>query len=382
MRTIDGIGYIEAQSTRERFELRPKRKPTIRMIAEQVGVSPTIVSVVLKDPQTNRASYAKREEILETARELGYRPNMLARNLSGRKTNVVAIITSSTGPVFNDPYLREVLCGLQESLFESGLSMSFVPTRRASSPAAIREQLQGVFGYDGIVFLNSSRSTLEQMELEIKELRATRMPFVIGDALPTHGTVNAVMLDREGNARSLRHLLELGHKRILLLPGLRHSYDADLMLGAYNAVIGEYNLSMDNGLILYTGLSREDARSAIMQALSAGVRFTAVSCFSDTAALGVYEALAQAHLRVPDDVSVVGRHDLFFAPFMDPPLTSLRTNPTELGLQAGRIISTAIEEGSTTIRAEVAAELAVRASTAAPAEAGRQIQGNTDQDNA
>lgn len=353
------------------------------MIAEKVGVSPTIVSVVLKDPQTNRASATKRQRILETASELGYRPNMLARNLTARKTNVVAIITSSTAPVFSDPYLREVLCGLQESLFQHGLSMTFVPTRRTGSPAGIREQLQGVFGYDGIVFLNSSRSTLEQMERDIRELRATRMPFVIGDALATHKTVNAVTLEREGVVRSLRHLLELGHERVLLLPGLRHSYDADLMLGTYHTVMEECNHSMDRSLILYTGLSREDARSAIMQALGAGVRFTAVSCFSDTAALGVYEALAQAHLRVPDDVSVLGRHDLFFAPFMDPPLTSLRTNPTELGLQAGRIISTAIEEGSTTVRTEVAAELAVRASTAPPTKSeGLMKPGNTNQETA
>ena len=122
-------------------------------------------------------------------------------------------------------------------------------------------------------------------------------------------------------------------------------------------------MEIDEDLILYGDYEREVAKGSMLQFLQKGIRFSAVYCISDTMALGVYEALKDNGLRIPEDVSVIGKHDSFFAKFLDPPLTTVRVKIFEIGVKAAQILLDTIQNGAKPRKVFIDNELILRSST-------------------
>ena len=116
-------------------------------------------------------------------------------------------------------------------------------------------------------------------------------------------------------------------------------------------------------LFLFGDYERGAAKGAMLQFLQKDIDFSAVYCISDTMALGVYEALKEHGLRVPDDISVIGKHDSFFASYLNPSLTTVRVKIFEIGVKAAEILLDSIQHDVKPKKVFLDNELILRAST-------------------
>jgi LacI family transcriptional regulator len=166
----------------------------------------------------------------------------------------------------------------------------------------------------------------------------------------------------------MRHLVELGHRRIAHLGGPQTLSTGLNRLRAYRHALHDHGLEPDDDLVLVCEAFTESAGAkALSQLLDRGVEFTAVLAGNDLLALGCYDALAEHGLSCPDDVSVVGFNDTPFMDKLQPPLTTVRIPHYEIGAEAARLLLDALRAPERHARSVLLPlSLIVRQSTAPP----------------
>jgi DNA-binding LacI/PurR family transcriptional regulator len=213
-------------------------------------------------------------------------------------------------------------------------------------------------------------SVAQLSEEERDQLRARGVPFVVFDPtvelpddVPFVGATNWA-----GGRSAARHLIELGHRRIAMIGGPERILFCRARLDGFRAALEAAGRAVDSGLIVPTGLTREDGRAAALDLLNRKDRPTAIFTCNDLQALGVYQAARALELRIPTDLSVVGFDDLPVAALVDPPLTTVHQPLTEMAATATEL-ALAIGRGEKTpqLGVELATTLTIRESTAPPA---------------
>jgi LacI family transcriptional regulator len=180
--------------------------------------------------------------------------------------------------------------------------------------------------------------------------------------VPTIGATNWA-----GGMRATEHLLSLGHRRIGFIEGPPRLLCSRARLDGYRAALDAAGLAVDDALVRQGDFYHESGFAGGAAMLDLADPPTAIFASSDQMAFGVYEAVRQRGLRVPDDVSVVGFDDLPEVRWSSPPLTTVRQPLAEMGLLAARtVIRLASGESIESPRIELATDLVVRESTAPP----------------
>lgn len=246
---------------------------------------------------------------------------------------IVGIIIPTIEPQFQNLYTNTLLTGVQERLAEIGYSMLFFPSTASSSMEIVREQLNRSAGCDGYLLFSTGFCPLRDIHRNIAELEETGKPYVTLNVPEVDFNVNQVLIEDLGTARGVRYLMERGHRNVVLLLGRRNGEHARLILDDYRSVLADFDLPYDNDYILYGSYDADAGYAAVLRFLSSKRPLTAVCCMSDTMAVGAAHALRDSGLRVPRDVSLIGRNDIAAAKHLDPPLTTI-----DLKIQsAGRI---------------------------------------------
>jgi DNA-binding LacI/PurR family transcriptional regulator len=191
----------------------------------------------------------------------------------------------------------------------------------------------------------------------------TGFPFVVVNSPALPDDINQVVSTTPESSSAVKFLLDQGHRRIVLLLGREQSIISSEECEQYKTFHQQQGIEIDEDLILYGDYERSVAKGAMLQLLQKGVEFSAVYCVTDTMALGVYEALKEQGLRVPDDISVVGKNDSFFSNFLNPPLTTVRVKIFEEGVKAAGILLDAIQNGRSPKKIFLDNELILRSST-------------------
>jgi LacI family transcriptional regulator len=335
-----------------------RRSVTLRDVAEAARVHVATASRALDSETAHPVSPATRARVKRVAEELGYRHHMMARGLRRGFSSTVGVVVADLG----NPYTAPVLRGLQSRL-EGADYMALVTETRDDSKV-----LERAVGHllarqvDGLVVLAVRAGDLDRVVGW-----ASRVPVVLAvRGLPGSG-VPAVTHDDLGGARlAAAHLAELGHRRVVQLPGPpdmapfkdRHDgfAEAAASLGLEASAVAPASRPVF-----------DEGRRLMGLALERGDGATAVFAHNDAMAMGAVRALRDAGLGCPGDVSVVGYNDVPMADCFDPPLTTIRLNGDEVGRQAGEVVLTAIRglpvpDG----RPREPAELVVRASAGPP----------------
>jgi LacI family transcriptional regulator len=335
-----------------------RRSVTLRDVAAAARVHVATASRALDAETAHPVSPATRARVKQVAEELGYRHHMMARGLRRGFSSTVGVVVADLG----NPYTAPVLRGIQSRL-EGADYMALMTESRDDS-----QVLERAVGHllarqvDGLVVLAVRSGDLDRVLGW-----ASRVPVVLAvRSLPGSG-VPAVTHDDLGGARlAAAHLAELGHRRVVQLPGPpdmqpfsdRHDgfaeAAAELGLEAWATPPGSRPV-FDEGRRLM-GLALESPA-------------TAVFAHNDAMAMGAVRALRDAGLDCPGDVSVVGYNDVAMADCFDPPLTTIRLDGHRVGRQAGEAVLAAIRglplpDG----RQPVPAELVARASAVPPGE--------------
>jgi len=342
---------------------RPKKHVTLKMLADYVGFAPATVSLVI-----NRSVVAEgipqrtKDLIFAAAEKLHYRPNFVARSLRTQRTFSVGVIV----PEISEGYETQVLSGIEDYLLNAGY-FYFVASHRHKQDL-IDEYPKLLLGrsVDGIIAVD----TPWKGRLPIPVVTVSGHNEVDG--------VTNVEINHDAAAElALRHLVQLGHRRLAFIKGQEFSSDTELRWSAIARTARKLGLDIVPELVtqLVGDASSPELGYKVTRKLIATRKpFTALFAFNDISAIGAIHALHEAGLQVPTDVSVVGFDDIQSAAFQRPALTTVRQPLRKMGKTAAETLLRRIASKEPTIKAGsivIEPELIVRETTGpAPSEQG------------
>ena len=341
---------------------RPSERIKIQDVARLAQVSLSTVSGVLNEKENVRPE--TRQRVLEVIAQLGYTPNLFASNLARRKTKIIGIIVSD----LLNPFFAEIARALDDQARGQGYetfltSTKFQPEQQC---AAVRQMLS--LRVAGIAMMTSENDP-EAFSL----LKSSGTPTVYLDNNHSAPHIGTVRVDkRHGMYLAVQHLLQLGHRRILLVKNSQQDATVPPMHSHMERQIGfeealrEFNSrETDVHIIDEPGEPAAAGLRAVEAALT-HYRFTAVVAINDLVALGVLRGLQAAGRSIPQDVSVVGFDDTYLCRFLHPPLTSVATPREDLARSVLQMLFAYIDGADHLPVPMLAASIVVRESTSAP----------------
>jgi DNA-binding LacI/PurR family transcriptional regulator len=306
---------------------RGNGRVTLQILAEYLGLSKTTVSVVVSEsPAAKAIPRGTRARILNAARELGYRPNYLASSLRRNKTMSIGILV----PELGEGYFPLVMNGVEQYLLNANY---FYFTASHYWKAELLDKYPWLLqerSVDGLLFLNTPVP---------KEIS---LPSVAVSGHQDQKWLTNVILDHEKAAfLALKHLKELGHRRIAFMKGQSFTLDRNERWESICQVAQQLNIAIDPELCISLEMntwSPELGYEPVHELVRRRRDFTALFCFNDTSAAGAIRALYDAGIRVPHDVSVIGFDDVVGAKFGIPSLTTVRQPLWQMGQTAAKIL--------------------------------------------
>lgn len=331
-------------------EQQRTRPPSIRDVADRAGVSYQTVSRVLNDHPRIREETARR--VHEAIGELGYRPNRAARALVMQRTHAIGVLLPARA--LYGPFSSFV--AIVDAARERGYAVETMPVS-SEGPDDLVACLDALLGHgvEGVVAIAPQDRARQTVRLS-----GTRLPVIT-----LHGGPDEVedfgFDQREGARAAVRHLVELGHRRILHLPGPDGWAEADERQRGYLEEIDAQGLAP---MVAEPGDWTADSGYAIGAAALADLAPSAVFAANDEIAFGVLAAARDQGVAVPEELSVVGFDDVPTARFTGPGLTTLRQDFAELGRRAIGLLLDEIEGDFSRRPDRILPDLVVRGSTA------------------
>jgi LacI family transcriptional regulator len=330
---------------------------TIRQIADLAGVSIATVSRVLNG--RGDVSPETRNLVSRIIRENGYTANRSARGLSAGRSGLVGVIV----PLVYPAYFSGMLAGAAEALLDSDLQIVLSPTdNRHDREVSILDRLHG--STDGALIILPQESNEE-----LRRLLESGYRFVVLDPLmPLDENIPSVSAAHTSGAdQAMRHLLDLGHRRIAQISGPHGWVATEARRRGYRAALASAGILPDPRLEVESLPEIEPGREAAEALLDLDRPPTAIFAFNDNIAIGAIQAARARGLRVPEDLSVVGFDDVEHATIVTPALTTVRQPLAEMGRTAVSLLTRLLDRQSfETLHVELATRLVVRDSTAPP----------------
>jgi LacI family transcriptional regulator len=332
----------------------PPKRVTAAQIAREAGVSvPTVSRVLNGHADVSPETRARVERLLDVR---GYR----RRTRQRPAVRLVDLVF----PDLDSVWAVEIIRGVEETTHAEGVGtvVSAIHGRMDSA----RQWLQNVRerDCDAVIFVTSHL----EPQLQI-ELRRLDVPTVVVDPTggPERGGPTIGATNWSGGLSATQHLLDLGHRRIGLVAGPPRLLCSRARMDGYRSALESAGLPVDPALMVEGDFSYEAGFEQGVRLLGLDDPPTAIFASSDQMALGLYEAVRQRGMRIPDDVSVVGFDDLPIARWASPPLTTVCQPLAEMGALAARTAMRMVRgETVVTPRVELATELILRDSTAPP----------------
>jgi DNA-binding LacI/PurR family transcriptional regulator len=301
-------------------------QPTIRDVAERAGVSKSLVSLVLRDAPHVRAE--KRQAVLDAIKELGYRPNATARSLTERRTRTVGVVVND----LHNAWIVDCVDGLNTELSSSGMHMLIGDGRldRRNDERLLNAFLD--MRVDGLVLVGTMPSSTGLAEA------ADRVPTVVaGDRDLRFPNVDIVGVDDvRGGEIATRHLIDLGHQRIVHLAGNYGGFSSRRQ-GSYEDTMREQGLG-DHVLVEACDATEEGGYRATIRLLTRTPRPTAIFAVNDMAAIGALSAAHELGIAVPGELSIVGYDNTHLARVRHLWLTSVDIATYETGRRSARLL--------------------------------------------
>jgi len=347
---------------------RTPKSVTLQDVAHASGYSVSSVSIVLNEaPLAENLSPKTRRTIREAAEKLGYRPHVFARSLRTQRSNTIGVIVFD----MSDPFCTLILRGIDKQLEPAGFLPVVMDAHNNRErferylEMAVDRRVEGL-----VVVANWLFVSIDALKQQAKDWLPT---VVVGRDLHRAG-VRSVLVDNErGGYLALRHLYELGHRKVSFLLGPRQLSDSSRRWAGMKRFAVQSGLEIADSRVLQlpnlsdplTGFS--SGAELTGRWLHDGDRFTAIAAFDDMTAFGAIRGLNNHGLRVPEDCSVIGFDDVPMAELATPSLTTIRQPMEAMGRYAAEVVSSQISNGSVRDQSEplklLEPELVIRQST-------------------
>lgn len=329
---------------------------SLKELAQHLGLSSATVSLVInRSPGAKSIPNSTQERVRQAARELNYRPNLMARSLRQKRSFTIGVVV----PEVSEGYAALVLSGIEDHLLQEGYFYFVVSHRHRPDlieeyPSLLQQRaVEGLIAVDTVLTEPSS------------------LPAVaISGHRQVPGVTNIVLDHNLAAHLALEHLQKSGHSRIALIKGQDFSSDTESRWRALHTVAKQL------GIVIYDKLtiqldsdspSPEVGYVVTRKLLERGEPFSALFAFNDISAIGAIQALRESGRRVPEDVSVIGFDDIQSAAYQNPGLTTVRQPLRQMGVIAAETLLDRINsprQADYPREIIVKPELIVRASTA------------------
>lgn len=317
---------------------------TLKQIAEKLDISPGTVSLALSGSPLVAAK--TRELVLETADAMGYKPSNLGRALRSGKSSLVGCFSSDA----RNSFFWELFLGMSRKLAERDYGLLF-SSPQSADPKEIERCTNFMLrkNVDGIVFAGGL-GTKEYVRI-VPELRKRDIPFVFcSQHMEEENLPFVVTDDFAGGRMAVEYLAEQGHRSILC----QETRNIPLRLQGNIAAAESCGLR-------YVSFREPDEIPGLLRT----VRATAVTAYCDSEALKIMNVLKKENVKVPDEISVIGYDDLFFAGHCEFGLTTVAQKHGQLGEIAIEYLFDRFDGKNTLLACEVMPEIMIRNSVAA-----------------
>jgi DNA-binding LacI/PurR family transcriptional regulator len=301
---------------------------TIKDIAKAAGVShPTVSRALNNHPAIAEAT---RERIVELAQQMGYVPNATARGLKTSRTRALGVILRH----IDDPFWSEVLDGVDSVLHPEGYSLFIASTHNEKQREKEVVQTMMQRGVDGIILMSP-----DFREEQFHILNSYDLPMVMVNNEGAGECQYIIYNDDVQGARLIaKHVIDLGHKRIAYI-GKRATESNVNRLAGFRTEMQIAGLPVDERYIYHVAAGNpKGGREGAAYLLSLDQIPSAIVCYNDFLAVGVYNYLKENGLRIPQDISVTGFDNISIAAYLSPPLTTIHQYKFELGEGAARMM--------------------------------------------
>jgi LacI family transcriptional regulator len=328
---------------------------TIADVAAAAGVSTATVSYVINDKPGIQIPAATRERVHRAAQALGYRPNALAQGLTRGRSQVIGVVADA---IATTPFAGQVLQGAQAEAWRHGHLLLVVNTDGDPDVEANAVRMLLEHRVAGILY-----STWFHREVDVPAELA-EVPFVLTNCYSADRSQRAVVPDEVQGGRSATEvLLAEGHRRIGFINSTELAPATAGRLEGYRQALRDHGVDYDPSLVIAVGHDQESGYAGILELLSVPDPPTAVFCYNDRVAMGVYDAVRERGTRIPEGLAVVGfdNQDVIAA-HLRPPLTTVALPHYEIGVRAVQVLLGRSDDPGP--RLVVACPTVTRASTA------------------
>lgn len=306
---------------------RDVRRVTITQVAARAGVSVATVSYVLNDKPGAKIPPATRDRVRAAAHALGYRPNALAQGLLHGTSRFIGVVADA---IATTPFAGQILEGAQAEAWRHGYLLLIANTDGdlAVEESALRVMLEHRVA--GVLY-----STYFHRQVTAPRELA-EVPHVLANCYSADPSQSAVVPDEvEGGRSATQLLLDAGHRRIGFINSVEDAPGPAGRLAGYSAALKEAGLALDPALIVAAGHDQESGYRGVQVLLDGSEPPTALFCYNDRVAMGVYDALRERGITVPDGIAIVGfDNQEVIAGHLRPTLTTVALPHYEIGVRA------------------------------------------------
>ncbi|SDP42547.1 LacI family DNA-binding transcriptional regulator [Desulforhopalus singaporensis] len=323
---------------------------TIKDIARRLHVSTTTISNALN----NKPGVSKeaRDRIIKMARELGYRPNYLAKGLVSNRSYTIGLIVSSIA----DPFYPELALGVQDKADELGYTMMLFNTNHSISAETRCIETLKSRGADGIIL-----STVLQDDPNIELMNEMKIPFVLVNRIildPKRARkIDSVSLDNYGGAyKAAEHLCRIGYEKIAIIGGNMKSSTAILRTEGALDALAAYGITPAKEWVVTCDYSEEKAYAAAKKMLAKEDRPAAILAQGDNMAMGAREAALEAGLNIPEQLAIIGYDNISTCAIKGIELTTVSQAPHDMGSTGAELLIAKIDQQSSAITSQIVME--------------------------
>ena len=306
-------------------------------VAKLAGVSQTAVSFVVNNIPNTGIPEDTRQRILDAIAELGYRPNAFAKNLRSRTSQIIGFVTDE---ILTSPYAGKIIQGAQDAAKAAGKILLMANT--GGDPELEEADVETMLAHqaDGIIYATMSHHKTNPPEA------LHEIPCVLLDCYDTDRLFPSVVPDEVKSATmATKILLQKGHRRIGFINCVEKVPAAIGRLEGYKQALEVYDIPYRDELVCYSESHADSSFDCTIQLMRLPETPTAILCFNDQVAMGVYDALRELNLVIPDDVAVIGFDNLeIIAAYLRPKLSTMELPHYDMGQWAVKFLLEHIEK--------------------------------------
>lgn len=309
-------------------------------VAKLAGVSTATVSYVLNGSRNMSDKTKKR--VLDAVEQLNYKPDMVARSMTTNKSMQLSLMVNDIA----NPFYSQIVVGFEAAAMEKGYFVNVSTGYKDINNYLdnyIARRIDGVFMV-AMPYKFDMDKLYKLVDHGIKVIVSGNTEVDLSKVSSIENDYMAAMQD------AVKHLHDLGHRRIAYLSGLGRQHKSDCKIEGYLQAVEQMGLSCGEELLFVgeppytTGV--EDGYAIMQRLLTSGKEFSAVICQNDLMAMGAIAALEDSGRSVPGDVSVMGFDDILFAKAWRPAITTMAVSKYEFGSKAFEMLYNNIQQGT------------------------------------